>query len=44
MSEAFTYLPEWGVLLCTPCGYCLQPRPEVWVPHLQQHPHGLRRA
>jgi hypothetical protein len=44
MSEAFIYLPEWGVLLCTLCGYCLQPRPDVWVPHLRQHPHGLRGA
>ena len=42
MSAAFVYLPRWGVLLCTTCGYCLQPRPEAWVPHLRQQPHCLR--
>jgi len=44
MSEPFVYLPEWKVLLCTLCGHCLQPRPDVWVPHLRQQPHGLRGA
>jgi hypothetical protein len=44
MSEAFVYCPEWGVLLCTLCGYCLQPRPDVWVPYLRQQLHGLRGA
>ncbi len=44
MSEAFVYLPEWRVLLCTLCGHCLQPRPDVWASHLRQRPHGLRAA
>ena len=35
------HLPGWRVLLCT---LCVQPRPEVWVAHLRQHPHSLRRA
>ncbi|KAG9241066.1 hypothetical protein BJ878DRAFT_394823, partial [Calycina marina] len=32
------------LLLCTICGHCLQPRPDVWAPHLRQHPHHLRGA
>ncbi len=44
MSEPFVYLPEWRVLLCTLCGHCLQPRPDVWVPHLRQQPHSVRGA
>jgi hypothetical protein len=44
MSEAFVYLPEWRVLLCTCCGHCLQPRPDVWASHLRQQPHSLRAA
>ena len=44
MSEAFGYLPEWRVLLCTLCGYSLQPRREVWVAHLRRQPHGLQSA
>lgn len=44
MSEPFVYLPEWQVLLCTLCGHCLQPRPDIWVPHLRQPPHHLRGA
>jgi hypothetical protein len=44
MSEAFVYLPEWRVLLCTLCGHGLQPRPDVWASHLRQQPHGLRAA
>lgn len=44
MSEAFVYLPEWRVLLCTSCGHCLQPRPDVWASHLRQQPHSLRAA
>ncbi|TVY20062.1 hypothetical protein LARI1_G002712, partial [Lachnellula arida] len=44
MSEAFVHLPEWRVLLCTLCGHCLPPRPDVWVSHLRQQPHRLRAA
>jgi len=44
MGEPLVYLPEWKVLLCTLCGHCLQPRPDVWVPHLRQPPHSLRGA
>jgi len=25
MGDAFVYLSEWQVLLCTPCDYCLRP-------------------
>ena len=43
-ETTFVYLPEWGVLLCTIRGHCLQPRPNAWVPHLRQQPDGLRGA
>ena len=44
MSKAFVYLLEWRVLLCTCCGHCLQPQPDVWALHLWQQPHSLRAA
>jgi hypothetical protein len=44
MSEAFVYLPEWRVVLCTLCSHCLQPWPDVWTSHLRQQPHSLRAA
>jgi superfamily II DNA or RNA helicase len=44
MSDAFVYKPEWRVLLCVECGFCLQPRRDVWPRHLRQQPHCLRGA
>ncbi|KUJ13131.1 uncharacterized protein LY89DRAFT_673228 [Mollisia scopiformis] len=44
MSDAFIYKPEWRVLLCVECGFCLQPRRDVWPRYLRQQPHCLRGA
>jgi hypothetical protein len=44
MSDAFTYLPAWQVLLCTACGCCFQPQRDVWTRPLRQAPHSLRGA
>ena len=38
----FTYLPEWQVLLCALCGYCLVPTSSAWARHLRAAPHRLR--
>ncbi|KUJ06429.1 uncharacterized protein LY89DRAFT_556046, partial [Mollisia scopiformis] len=40
----FIYRPEWQVLLCTECGFCLRPGRDVWLRHLRQKPHYLRGA
>jgi hypothetical protein len=32
------------VLLCTCCGHCLQPQPDVWASHFRQQPYSLRAA
>jgi hypothetical protein len=44
MGDPSVYLPEWQVLLCTSCGYCLWPGRDAWVRHLRQAPHLLRGA
>ena len=44
MSKALIYLPEWRVVLCRECGYCLRPGRNVWVRHLRQQPHNQRGA
>ncbi len=44
MNEGFLYYPEWRVLLCTQCGFCLRPGRDVWLRHLRQEPHYLRGA
>ncbi|KAG4428822.1 hypothetical protein IFR05_015699 [Cadophora sp. M221] len=44
MSEGFVYKPEWQVLLCTECGFCLRPGRDIWLRHLRQKPHCLRGA
>jgi hypothetical protein len=42
MSEGVLYQPEWQVLLCTECGFCLWPGRDVWLRYLRQQPHCLR--
>jgi hypothetical protein len=44
MSDGVLYKPEWQVLLCTQCGFCLRPGRRVWLRHLRQKPHCLRGA
>ncbi len=44
MSDGVLYQPEWQVLLCTQCGFCLRPGRSVWLRHLRQKPHCLRGA
>ena len=39
MSARFVYLPEWRVLVCEECGFCLRPGRDVWFRHLRQAPH-----
>jgi Orsellinic acid/F9775 biosynthesis cluster protein D len=42
MGDGVLYRPEWQVLLCTQCGFCLRPGRSVWFRHLRQKPHCLR--
>lgn len=41
MEESFTYLPQWRVLLCPECGFCLQPHEGAWKRHLRGKPHQI---
>jgi hypothetical protein len=40
----FPYLPEWRVVVCEECGYCLRPGEGSTTRHLRREPHRLRGA